>query len=188
MKQLRLDLDYGERVKLSDEICNKVLKLSILKKADIIACYIAKPEEVQTEKLILKLLDMGKKVVIPKVNPGNKGIEFYYLKSFHSELEKGYHGIMEPKTLLKKLGVKSHIDFAIVPSLALDITGTRIGFGGGYFDRFFSPAPERTTICGIAFDFQILDTLPSDPHDINVDLIVTEKRTINCSLKHKSIN
>ncbi|MEK7171342.1 MAG: 5-formyltetrahydrofolate cyclo-ligase, partial [Patescibacteria group bacterium] len=129
--------------------------------------------EVATDILIKKYF--GKKhIVVPRIKA--RRICLYELHNPH-EFENGKFGIREPKICILKRKF-DEIDVALVPGIAFDETGHRIGFGGGYFDRFLKKI--HCTTIGLAYEFQIIEKAPVEQYDVAVDYIVTEKRIINC--------
>ena len=96
---------------------------------------------------------------------------------FESLVPFGKFGIPEPMELMK-VSYKS-IDAVIVPGVAFDKNGYRIGFGFGHYDKFLKKTPHAVKI-GLAFEFQIVDSVPKEEHDVPVDFIITEKRVIDC--------
>ena len=98
------------------------------------------------------------------------------MQNFHSDLAVGQFGILEPKPGISQLAARDPIDVALVPGLAFDETGNRLGRGMGYFDRLL-PGIGGTKIA-LAYDFQILKGIPAEAHDACVDFIVTEIRVV----------
>ncbi|MBU1992529.1 MAG: 5-formyltetrahydrofolate cyclo-ligase [Patescibacteria group bacterium] len=128
--------------------------------------------EVGTEVLIEKWAN-SKNICIPKI-AGTK----MHAKRIQStkDLQKGRFGIKEPNGQNDEVAPE-YIDLIFVPGIGFDLTGHRIGFGLGYYDRFL-----KKTNClkiGLAYEFQIIDNVPGEPHDVPVDMIITEKRIIN---------
>ncbi len=139
--------------------------------------YLSHKGEVSTDLLLAQFL--GKKVVVvPKIE--SEAICLYQLTSAQ-ELASGIYGIREPVHCLPKSEWDS-IDVAIIPGVAFDETGHRIGFGGGYFDRFLKKL--HCTTIGLAYELQMIDKVPTHSYDVPVDFIVTEKRLISCREFH----
>ncbi len=180
MQALRKKLNVERAKTYSDIACNKLLSFAPLLRSGTVSCYSSKPEELQTDKLIIRLVEIGKKVALPKVDQKNNKMDFYYINSPEKDLETGFMGIMEPKTGLKKVEDVTEIDFTIIPALSVDVEGNRIGFGGGFFDRYFKSREKRNILCGLVFDFQILECIPYDSRDVKLDFVISEKRIISC--------
>lgn len=162
----------------SNCIINSILDSSHYRDANTIMVFVSFSDEVDTHEFIKKAISDGKKVTVPITFPKTKEIKPSHIESFH-DLEPGYYGILTPKADCINLVSPEEIDLIIVPGVAFDKNGYRVGYGGGYYDRFLSRLPQVTTI-GIAFELQIIDKVPRDEYDIAVDFIFTEKKVINC--------
>ena len=129
--------------------------------------------EVDTHDMIRNALK-NKTIIIPKV--AHHEIEPSFIIDFDN-LIPGKFGILEPIETMK-IAYKN-IDLILVPGIAFDKEGHRIGYGFGYYDKFLKKVPKAIKI-GLAFDFQIVDKIPREMHDVPVDLIVTEERVVEC--------
>jgi 5-formyltetrahydrofolate cyclo-ligase len=162
IKNKREALDPAEKEKLDKDIILKINENSDFKAANTILVYMSHKNEVD-------IIDFtnNKNLVLPRVN--NENLDLYLIESL-DDLEEGAYGIMEPKTTCKKV-LPDDIDLALIPGVAFDKKGHRIGFGKGYYDRL-----ETKLTCkkiGIAYDFQIVDEIPFESHDLPVDLLIT---------------
>ncbi|MFA4819931.1 MAG: 5-formyltetrahydrofolate cyclo-ligase [Candidatus Aenigmatarchaeota archaeon] len=157
-------------LKKSVKIRQKLLDSEDYKKANSIFTYVSKKEEVDTHNIIKDAIKNRKKVYGPILH--NKQIFAGEVKSF-DRLTKGDFGILQPFVTSNK----NKFDIIIVPGLAFDSSGARIGRGGGYFDKFL-PLTKGKKIA-LAFDFQIIPKIDVEKHDIFMDKIITEKRTIS---------
>ncbi len=165
-------------IELSKKIEKRFLNLEEYKKANILLFYISYDNEVFTHDLIKKALNEKKIVAVPLSNIKNNNIIPIQIKNFDDELKTGTYGILEPKNKADNNIPKGKIDIVIVPGIAFDIMGYRIGHGLGYYDNFL--ADIKTRKIGFAFEFQILPDIPHEEHDIRMDRIVTERRVIDC--------
>lgn len=163
----------------SETIINDLYESSFYKDAKIIMTFISFGHEVDTHNFIKKSLSHGKKIVVPITFPKTKEIKPSEIYSF-DELEVGFYNILTPKDEFIRFIDPKDIDLAIVPGLAFDRDGYRVGYGGGYYDRFLSKYPDIVKL-GIAFDLQLIDKVPKEDFDIAVDIIITEKEIINCN-------
>ena len=162
----------------SSAIMQNVLSLIPVQKAEYILCYAGYKSEVSTEELMIKLLEHGKKVYLPRVS--GEEMEFYRIKSL-AELAQGYKGIPEPSfecldMFSKDLWeTKKEQVIMLLPGAAFSEEGARIGYGKGYYDRYLSkiPCSKRIALC---FELQIAKHIPADVHDIPVTTIVTEEK------------
>ncbi|MFD1705406.1 5-formyltetrahydrofolate cyclo-ligase [Siminovitchia sediminis] len=133
--------------------------------------------EVDTWQLIRMGWKQGKRIVVPKCIPEVKGMSFRELTAF-TQLENSFFGLLEPNESETNEMMKESIDLLIVPGLVYNRTGYRIGFGGGYYDRFLKDYQGQTI--SIAFSRQIINEIPIEQHDIPVQKVVTEKGIIDC--------
>ncbi len=141
----------------------------IIRDAQTIVAYYSLDDEVDTHNLIDELLSVGKTVYLPKVVDDYNMILCKY--SGEDSLQKGAFGIMEP--VCNHSTTKPSIDVILVPGMAFDAQGHRLGRGKGYYDRFLSALPEpRPLLLGVCFDFQKVVSVPTEACDISVDLVV----------------
>src|SRR5699024_8884831 len=149
---------------------------SLWEEAQTIGITISKGFEWDTTTIIEKAWAQNKTICAPKCYPAERKLVFYRLDSFE-ELEVVYYHLKEPKPLeTNKIG-KNELDMIIVPGLLFDKAGFRIGFGGGYYDRFLADYKGKTAALTCS---QLLnDNLPKESHDIAVQHVITEKDIIN---------
>jgi len=170
---------------VSSLIQKRILFLPLFKNAKTILFYLALKDEVQTEELIRKALSLRKKVGVPLVDPERKQILPSWIKDIDQELTIGFRGILEPKKSCVRIFDSQKLDLIIVPGVAFDLKGHRLGWGGGFYDRFLARV-SGIVFLSPAFEFQVVDQVPYQDHDITVDYIVTEKRVISCSHSNNS--
>ena len=164
----RKALETERAVKMSEEITKKVISLKEYKESSLIFVYIDYNNEVQTGMIMEKAWKDGKQVAAPKVN--GKEMDFYLLNS-KDDLESGYMGIMEPKEGLKKTDAKSGM--MVMPGVAFDRELHRVGYGGGFYDRFLETHPGIKKVA-VAYELQLFDEVPHEEFDLSPDLLVTE--------------
>ena len=170
-KKYRQNLSLEEKEGVEAEILNRVLNLDVVKKAKTVLCYVSTPTEVDTKKLIEKLIDHNKTVAVPKCIAGTRDMIFYIITSL-DQTEKGTFGVLEPN--LEKCDKLR--DFrncvCIIPGLMFDSEGYRLGYGKGYYDRFLSKFSGVKI--GICFEKCYTQILPHGFYDVASDIIVTE--------------
>lgn len=137
--------------------------------------YASKGSEVDTWRIFEYCKKVSIKTAFPKVSEKEKILELYWISDL-SELVRGYKSILEPKGGLK--ASLEEIEVITVPALAFDKSCFRIGYGGGFYDKLLSM--KKGLAVGLAYEEQILEALPHEPHDKKVDLIITDERVINC--------
>jgi 5-formyltetrahydrofolate cyclo-ligase len=157
----------------SYEIAQLLFQDTIWKEATTVGITISKSPEVDTYQIIRKAWEEGKQVVIPKCLPKKKEMVFRTLTKFN-QLESVYYGLLEPIEAMTKEVSANEIDLIIVPGLAFTENGYRIGFGGGYYDRYLANYLGQTI--SLAFTPQLVAELPIEEHDIPVNKIIAVKK------------
>lgn len=164
-----------------DEWCQNISEILFSsdswKQARTIAITISRGREVNTLPIIEQAWNEGKQVVVPKCYPNEKRMEFRIIQSLH-ELEVVYFGLQEPVIEKTVPWQKDEIDLIIVPGIVFDENGYRIGYGGGYYDRFLEDYKNRTI--SLAFSLQLMPFVPREDHDIPVHYIITERGMKKC--------
>ena len=173
--QIRGQLTQDDVVKKSEAIIQQVLKTPEYHEADNVLLYADYNNEVMTKGLFENCIKHRKKVYFPKTDHLTSTMEFYRVISVQ-QLEKGFKGILEPREISEnryKLN-KSEDTLVIVPGVAFDINGYRVGYGKGYYDKYLSDKRQLSTIA-LVFACQIVDEVPYGEYDIKMDKIVTEE-------------
>jgi 5-formyltetrahydrofolate cyclo-ligase len=167
-----------EALEKSNQIKKRINVLDYFRNSKNILFYVSYGNEVHTHDLIKESIILGKTVFVPTSVPYNKSLIISELKNWN-DLEISTYNILEPKQeSIKKFHLDS-IELIFVPGVAFDCYGNRIGHGKGYYDRLLHDNRNIPHI-GLAFELQIIDIIPTEPHDLPVDIIITEKRIINC--------
>ena len=162
-------LSVEERVKLSNAAVEKFLAHDIYKSSEVIMAYMSTSEEIQLQEFLSTALADKKILAVPFIN----GREMYAaLLPNLDALEVGAYGISTVKSDVRKIIDVTEIDCVITPGFAFDIYKNRLGKGGGFYDKFLSRAVNAKKVA-LAYDFQIVDKVPVEPHDWTVDVIIT---------------
>jgi len=164
----------------SYRIKERLFRLPEFINARTILFYVSTKDEVKTESMIKSALEYGKRVVVPISDLKERILHLSEIKDFDNELELGTFNILEPKERFLRPVLPEEIDLVIVPGVAFDRKGNRIGYGMGFYDRFLRKIKRKILRIGLAYEFQIVDNILSRDKDVTIDKIVTEKRVINC--------
>ena len=154
-------------------IKNKLFNEEEFKKAKVVMFYVSLRDEVDTGFMIDEALRAGKRVCVPVILKEDKRLIAGEIKNRLEDLESQHFGIYQPRYDRVREVPLDDIDLVVVPGVAFDNKNIRLGRGHGYYDRFLSGLPNTTKAIGLAFDFQVLEDLPQDPHDIPVWKTIT---------------
>jgi 5-formyltetrahydrofolate cyclo-ligase len=169
-----------------EAIKKRLFALKEFSRAKSVLFYVSFRSEVDTTGCLLDVIRSGKRLVLPVVDTEHSAIRLYEVSEL-SRLVPGYMGIPEPEKRDDLRVTLKEVDLVIIPGTGFDITGTRLGYGGGYYDRLLGYESKRLarvkkhiTTIALAFEEQIGEKIPAEPHDIKVDMIVTDERLIKC--------
>lgn len=170
-----------ERSRASSYIAESVCALPEVIRARNILLYCAFRTEVETEQLSKSLLHMKKKLCMPLVKPLEKELLPMIIDEEDYPLQPGYCGIPEPVWCTSRCAAAEHLDIVILPGLVFDKNGNRLGYGGGYYDRFLACKAPQALRLGLAFSCQLVPSIPAQNHDMRLDILVTEKEILRWS-------
>jgi len=177
---LRRSLSCKEIQEKSKKIKERLFALPVFGDARMVLFYLSLRDEVQTQDMIKEALKLNKTVAVPLVRVKQREVLPVKLCSFDEGFAVGPLGIPQPGGNLNHLLSLDEVDLAIVPGIAFDEKGNRLGFGMGFYDRFLKKLSGRAKVVSLAFELQLVERIPCQPHDMPVDYIVTEKRVIHC--------
>lgn len=170
-------LDEQARHEASVRACRRAADLEEFQHANVIMLYMPLPGEVDLTSLALRCFQSGKTVCVPRVDWIRRDMSPVEALSFDDRvMDVDEHGVRVPRD--QRPIDPSLIDLAVVPGLAFDATGHRLGRGGGYYDRFLRRLHPKALLVGLAFDMQIVDEVPVNDRDVPVDVVATDRRTI----------
>lgn len=169
IKNLKVMLDEAEQVSAASRVFERLESSAAFQMAEKILLYHSLPDELDTRRFLSKWKDL-KKFFLPRVN----GVNLELLPYDETSLEIGSFYIEEPTG--DDIHPVEEIEVIIVPGVAFDRKGRRLGRGKGFYDRLLETA--KATKIGIGYEFQLVDELPSEPHDIPMDMVITEYSTI----------
>jgi len=176
---LRNALSEAEVAEQSRKIQQKLFTTEPFEKANVVLFYVSYGNEVATHSIIRQSLADGKTVVVPVTDVQHHCLQLSRLTSW-DDLEEGPYAILQPKKSRIQQISLDEIEVVLVPGDVFDGRGHRIGHGEGYYDGLLKRAAHALTI-GLAYEFQIIDNIPFESHDIPVKKIITEKRSIHCA-------
>jgi len=176
----RKSLPLSLRVSLSRKICNSIRDLEEFQKAKVIHLYIPVRSEVDIRPLIEVSLKTDKKVTVPVVDRKKRCLLLSEIKNYPEGLVPSIYGILEPEPGSYRIVEPEEIDLFVIPGIAFDERGYRIGYGLGYYDKLLARVVNKAYIIAPAFEIQIVGFVPVDHHDVRVDKIITEERIIIC--------
>lgn len=174
MKKLRQELSETEREEKNQKVFDKLMQLECMKRAKWFFPFVSYGTEVDTLPIITYILEnTDTKVAVPRV--AGKDMDFFEIQSL-SQLREGYCGILEPDT--KDL-VKAEHGVMLLPGLAFDVQKNRVGYGGGFYDRYLESCKHTDLYTvAIAYDFQVVDHIEAEQFDRKPDLLLTDKRLL----------
>jgi 5-formyltetrahydrofolate cyclo-ligase len=178
LSEARRSLVPEERKVRSSRIAAAIKGLPAFKHAGIVCSYVSFREEVETGELLGELLAAGRRVAVPvHLHGAQQPLIFAEIRSTE-ELVPNHFGIPQPPGDTARYLPTASIPLFLVPGLAFDAAGRRLGYGLGFYDRAFAAAAPGALKVGLAFELQVIERVPADSHDVLLDLVVTEERVI----------
>jgi 5-formyltetrahydrofolate cyclo-ligase len=178
VEKMRRALDPGAVARMSEAVTAALLATGAFRAAHRVLAYLPLPGEVRTDPIRTACRDAGKQTFVPAWHAANARYEPARLEP-DSPLTRGKFGVAEPAG--KDWVPLTAIDLVLVPGVAFDPNGHRLGRGGGYYDRMLAACPG--TRIGLAFECQLVPHVPTEPHDIAMDLLVTETGARPCGAR-----
>lgn len=174
----RQQLSREDLIAKSERIVANFFQLAEFKAARTLMFYASFKSEVQTTGAIKRCLQAGKRVALPLTVAPEKMLRPYLIKDPERELQPGYCAIPEPDPKCTELIDPGTLDLVVIPGSVFDLRGGRLGYGGGFYDRFLADQAPAACRVALAFALQVVgDELPLQPHDQSIDCLVTEERT-----------
>ncbi len=157
-----------------ERIYDSFIKSDAYKNSDTVFIYYSVQSEADTLKIIDTALNEGKRVALPKCTDSSGNMDFYFIDDISGALVDGYYSLKEPDTACC---VKAHFgnnNVCVVPAMAVDKSGCRLGCGGGFYDRFLSNF--KGTTVALCYDECICHELPCDKYDVKIDIVITDRK------------
>ncbi len=167
-----------ERRRRSASIAEALFALPEYKSAGTVLFYVNFRSEVATRRMIEQALSHGKRILAPKVEHHRRELRLFEIKDLSDDLESGYMNIYEPVEKRTREASPEEPDMVVMPGVGFDGNGNRLGYGGGYYDRLALKLKPDVRLVALAFEEQVVNEIPSLPHDRKTDIIITEKRVI----------
>jgi 5-formyltetrahydrofolate cyclo-ligase len=189
MKEFLAGISPEERHARSLAACHNLFHTGEFKNAQMIMIFLSMPSEIETSTLAIKAWQEGKSIVVPRVDWNSRKMEPVEIQSLDTGLQTtavgggsapGVSGIREP--ISGKVVPLGLIDMVVIPGLAFDRRGFRVGRGRGFYDRFLAQQDFQGVRAALCFHEQLQDdSVPSEPHDVPMNLIVTDKEVVHCT-------
>ncbi|MBC2694071.1 MAG: 5-formyltetrahydrofolate cyclo-ligase [Desulfobacteraceae bacterium] len=172
------DISDKEIAKKTKQVEDNLFEFANFLEAKIVLLYVNKKIEVTSRNIIKKCFDFNKIVILPAFNIKTYEMKLMKVDDLDNNLITGPRGILEPNINRCKIVPVDCIDLAIIPGVAFDEKGGRIGTGEGYYDRFIPKLSITTRKVALALEHQIIQQVPVESHDKHVDIIITDERII----------
>ena len=171
-------LSAEARFAASEAIAATIVALPTYAGARTILVTLPFRNEWDSRRIVVHALAQGKTVVSPRVDPSARMLTLHRIVDLARDVAPGYRDIPEPLSHCPAVAADA-VDWVLVPGVAFDAHGRRLGYGGGYYDRLLPLLPSRAPRIAAAFEAQIVPAVPFGPHDLTVDAIVTEARIVD---------
>ncbi len=169
-------MDPRVRAEASARITSRLERLVEREGWRFLSCYVGFESEVATEDFLRRCLARGVRVAVPWAITGTRRLLFSEVRDFDAELTVNRMGILEPRRETLRPVPCASFDAVIVPGTAFDVSGRRLGYGMGYYDRCLREVAGKVPLIGLAFACQVVECLPAEEHDVPVDLVITENK------------
>lgn len=178
MIEKRDNIYKEEKAVMDKNIIFSLKEKEFYKNSKNIFIYLGFGSEIDTMSYIQDFINDGKHIFIPRTDIKTKNMEAVEITSLDG-LKENKYGILEPNDNKEEF-YKNNLDLIILPGVAFDHSGRRIGYGGGYYDRYLEDIDKRIIKVALIYDFQLLENVPAEEHDIKADYIITETMSIKC--------
>jgi 5-formyltetrahydrofolate cyclo-ligase len=162
-------------------ITERLLTFPKAQQANVLLSYMSFGAEFNTQFWMSQLLTNRKKLLLPKVNLLTMQLDLYWVHDLKSQIEVGYRGIFEPIVeRCERLNSLNEVEFILLPGVAFTREGSRLGYGGGFYDKLLANITHQPTLAAAAFELQIAPFIPQEATDVKVNWIMTEQGIIDC--------
>ncbi len=178
---IRNGLDKQRGLQYSQSIAGRLAELECVLQAVNVMCFVSFGSEVYTHSVIKDWLLEGKNVFVPCIESALDGVRRMHavkIRDFGELSKAGSYGIPEPPLVQGNIAAPESLDVIVVPGSVFDLDKNRLGYGGGFYDKYLAGVSDKCKKIGVCYDFQVIEHIPHDEHDIPLDMLVTEKRII----------
>lgn len=165
------------RAQASEAIAARIARIDSYAVARVVFLTLPCRSEWDATLVAARALASGKVVAVPRVDRSARMLRAFRIDDLAHDVETGYAGVPEPRASCAEIALDA-IDWVLVPGLAFDRRGRRLGYGGGFYDRLLPFVRHDVPRVAGAFELQLVERVPTAPHDIDVDCVVTEQRTL----------
>jgi 5-formyltetrahydrofolate cyclo-ligase len=158
----------------SEAISRKVQALPEFSAAKVVMAYMSMGSEFDTQLLVQAVLQRGARLVLPRVDKTTKMLALHAVRDLQHDLKSGIWGIREPDPARCDTVALSEVDFILMPGAVFDRERRRLGYGGGFYDKMLALPERRALTVAVAFDEQVVPSVPTEPHDVPVDILVSD--------------
>ena len=169
----------AERHDASLRLCERLAQNPLWQRSQCVLLFTPLPDEPDLSTLLASALATGKLVALPRHVPATDAYEAALIRHPATDLRPGKFGVLEPSTACATLPLMQ-LDLLLVPGIGFDVLGRRLGRGKGYYDRLLSQTPSIK--CGVAFDWQMVEQLPAETHDVPMNYLATPARWLTCEM------
>lgn len=173
-------LSLQDRKRYSIEITREITQLPEFATARSVMGLMSFGAEFESDDCMRQVLADGKQLLLPYVNRTTRQLDVYRVDDLGSQIAIGSYDIREPIPARCVSVDLAEIDFILLPGVAFTRDGSRLGYGGGFYDKLLARLPHRPALVAAAFSLQLVDEIPQEPTDCKVDCLVTENEIINC--------
>lgn len=177
ISEIRRNMNKEEKQNKDIQLRESLFNTEEYKNSKVVFVYVSMGDEINTIEIIKRLFEDKKVVAVPKIFKNPKRMEALRIDSFDDLNQKGAFGILEPS--FEAENISDLVDLTIVPGLAFESSGKRVGYGGGYYDKFFKSYPKSKKVA-LCYDYQIVENTYPQDYDQAVDKIISEDKTIDC--------
>lgn len=179
----REQMDAAQHARSSAAITRRLVAMPEYQRAALVLGYMCFGTEYASRDWVQRALEDGKQLILPKVDSVGKQLQLYRVHDLDGQMQQGRWGIAEPvpERCERLIGLNA-VEFALLPGVAFARDGSRLGYGGGYYDKLLARMERRPILVAAAFALQLVDAIPQEHTDMKIGQIVTEQELITCSV------